>query len=416
MILRRGTISKDVIAWQKFLSLPADGIFGAETENKTKVWQKANGLETDGEVGPNTLRKAGLASTVNGGDSGYFPPKPNFSSPSSSVREKMFGKFKYRRKNSTDIQILGNWTAENIVKVKIPQLIGVEGAPKSGEIYFHKAGTEQIKGFFAEVERQGLLPLVISWAGSFYPRFVRGSKSSLSNHSWGTAFDINAPQNWLGSRPAAVGQNGSLLKLVPIANSFGFFWGGHYRSRLDGMHFELAVLDIFPTPAEETIAEEEIGEDLPITVPDPELISETPPVSPAEPEMIGAEPEMIGIEKPEPRGFIKTIRGEITALVVGNGGFQAVMDKTEQVKAFGLSSSFWKTLAAIALIGSMIYLLYRYLDYRQDGQRDLEITNKLIDVNSRPNSNVVLVGSDYQPPEAGFESVGSKSEIKIIRR
>lgn len=37
-----------------------------------------------------------------------------------------------------------------------------------------------------------------------------------------------------------------ILKLVPIANAFGFFWGGHYQNRLDGMHFELAALDKFP--------------------------------------------------------------------------------------------------------------------------------------------------------------------------
>jgi len=86
------------------------------------------------------------------------------------------------------------------------------------------------------------LPLVISWAGAFYPRFIRGSSSSLSNHSWGTAFDINAPQNWLGQQPAAEGKPGSLLRLVPIANKWGFFWGGHYNSRPDGMHFELAKI------------------------------------------------------------------------------------------------------------------------------------------------------------------------------
>ncbi|MGH8628263.1 MAG: M15 family metallopeptidase [Gammaproteobacteria bacterium] len=27
--------------------------------------------------------------------------------------------------------------------------------------------------------------------------------------------------------------------MVPIANAFGFFWGGHF-SRRDGMHFEVA--------------------------------------------------------------------------------------------------------------------------------------------------------------------------------
>lgn len=263
MLLKKGTVSKEVAEWQTFLAMPADGIFGENTEKATKLFQKSNGLKADGVVGPATLRKAGLEKFIQPTD--YYPPRPKFSSPSSSTRSKLFGKFEWKKLNKTDIKIEGNWTAENIVKVKITQLIGVEGAPKSGEIFFHKAGAEQIKGFFAEVERQGLLPLVISWAGSFYPRFIRGSSRSLSNHSWGTAFDINAPQNWLGQRPAAVGKTGSLLKLVPIANSFGFYWGGHYNSRLDGMHFELAVLDMFPDKYNEIVSDEEEQTDQPET-------------------------------------------------------------------------------------------------------------------------------------------------------
>jgi hypothetical protein len=29
-------------------------------------------------------------------------------------------------------------------------------------------------------------------------------------------------------------------ELVPIANKHGFYWGGHYSKRADGMHFEAA--------------------------------------------------------------------------------------------------------------------------------------------------------------------------------
>lgn len=48
--------------------------------------------------------------------------------------------------------------------------------------------------------------------------------------------------NPLGARPALVGQKGSVRELVPIANKWGFYWGGHYSGRKDGMHFEVAVL------------------------------------------------------------------------------------------------------------------------------------------------------------------------------
>lgn len=175
----------------------------------------------------------------------YYPPLPAFSSPSNVQRETLFGKFRWKAKgNGTDIIITDGWATKNIVPVFIPQLVGVANAPKDGKVLFHRKGVENLKGFFATVESEGYLDLVISWAGSFYPRFVRGDNKNLSNHTWGTAFDINAPQNWLWKQPAAIGQKGCLLPLVPIANFFGFFWGGHYRQRKDGMHFELANLTL----------------------------------------------------------------------------------------------------------------------------------------------------------------------------
>jgi hypothetical protein len=43
----------------------------------------------------------------------------------------------------------------------------------------------------------------------------------------------------LGQQPALVGQHGSVHELVELAYRHGFFWGGHFSGRLDGMHFEL---------------------------------------------------------------------------------------------------------------------------------------------------------------------------------
>jgi len=71
---------------------------------------------------------------------------------------------------------------------------------------------------------------------------LRGSKTTLSNHAFGTAIDINVPQNWLGVIPARIGEEGCLRELVPLANKFGFYWGGHYPVRPDGMHFEVVKI------------------------------------------------------------------------------------------------------------------------------------------------------------------------------
>ena len=89
-------------------------------------------------------------------------------------------------------------------------------------------------------EKEGLLDRILTFDGSFVPRFIRGSTSTLSNHAFGTAFDINAQFNPLGQEPAEMGAKGCVRELVPIANRFGFAWGGHFKKRPDGMHFEVA--------------------------------------------------------------------------------------------------------------------------------------------------------------------------------
>jgi hypothetical protein len=78
---------------------------------------------------------------------------------------------------------------------------------------------------------------VLTWDGSFVPRFIRGSRTTLSNHAFGTAFDINCGYNRLGTIPALLGNKGYVRELVELANEHGFYWGGHFASpRSDGMH------------------------------------------------------------------------------------------------------------------------------------------------------------------------------------
>ena len=80
--------------------------------------------------------------------------------------------------------------------------------------------------FLEVLPRKNRLALLLA-LDSFVARFVRGSRTVLSNHAFGSAFDINEKYNSLGSRPTLVGEKGSLRELVPIANRWGFYWGGH---------------------------------------------------------------------------------------------------------------------------------------------------------------------------------------------
>ena len=256
--LRVGMRGDRVIAWQTFLvgrgfdNGPIDGFFGEHTRDATKEFQRKYKLEEDGVAGRATLLKAAalgfelIEEPAENNTSSNFPPRPNFPPlVRDDQRGAVFGRFEYLSAPTPDnpeaIRILGNWTKENIVSVSLPQLRKVLGPSKSDAVAFHRLAAEQLQGLWKEWESAKLLDRVLSYEGSYVPRFVRGSRTSLSNHAFGSAFDINFKFNGLGKRPALVGEKGCVRELVQIAHRWGFYWGGHF-TRLDGMHFEIAFL------------------------------------------------------------------------------------------------------------------------------------------------------------------------------
>ena len=256
-ILRRGGEGDEVRRWQRFLigqSLlrsAADGVFGPVTERATRAFQRRAKIDVDGMVGPMTYAAAlqrgfdpGFTDPHGGEDGGDWPPRPDFPPlVANADRAAVFGEFRYEPigPDTDDIRILGGWQKANIQPVTVPQLVGVKGAPATGRIWVHKLVIEQVRALFQAWDGAGLTDLILTWDGSFVPRFVRGSRTTLSNHAWGTAFDVNYPWNRLGTVPAMRGDKGSVRDLVPVAADHGFYWGGHF-SRRDGMHFEVAKL------------------------------------------------------------------------------------------------------------------------------------------------------------------------------
>lgn len=256
-VLSKGSEGVNVARWQTFLSgqgfeAPVDGTFDKATETATRAFQKKHKLFVDGEVGNESYGQAALLGfevvdyTVAPG-SGY-PAKPTFPPLlSTAERQKVFGRFEYqsdpRPNNPEHIRILGDWVQKNIVNVTLPQLQGVRRAPRNCRVPVHRLAENPIVALWAAWEKAGLLDRIITWDGAFVPRYIRGSRSVLSNHAFGTAFDINADFNRLGAEPAWPGKEGCVFDLVEIANAHGFFWGGHFNKRRDGMHFELALPD-----------------------------------------------------------------------------------------------------------------------------------------------------------------------------
>jgi peptidoglycan hydrolase-like protein with peptidoglycan-binding domain len=75
--IRQGSKGPDVVAWQKYLGLPADGIFGPQTHLATVTWQQTHPpLVPDGIVGPKTWE---MAETV-GPTTPAEPPIPPITS------------------------------------------------------------------------------------------------------------------------------------------------------------------------------------------------------------------------------------------------------------------------------------------------------------------------------------------------
>lgn len=187
----------------------------------------------------------------------WFPPKPSFVSPSVNLSAFLtkLGNPKYKigtnpggELRHRPIIFTDGWVGKNVSYVEIPQLkdkpIPVKGGfvKCSGKIQFYTKAHKAVQELFKAWEDDGLIPKILTFGGSFVPRTI-GSGTNPSNHSFGTAFDINAKWNDQGDPPAGIGKDGCLLELVPRANELGFFWGGFYSGgAVDGMHFEYAKL------------------------------------------------------------------------------------------------------------------------------------------------------------------------------
>lgn len=285
-IIKLGNRGSDVMAWQVFLrggqidadgnctakegdSVISDGIFGPATEKATKAWQATQNLTADGIVGPATWAEAvkdsfpSDAVPVTKADdpdtdvdtdpevqakpteatvdknSNKWPPLPAGVKPLSSnaSRQATFGTIEYvsapTSGNPEAIKITNGWAKDNIAKFSIPLL-------SKNPISMHKAAGPQFQAWFEAITKKGLADRVISYSGCWVARYVRGSRKTLSNHSWAVAIDINVPWNGRGRQSALVGMKGCVRELAEFCYDFGIFWGGHYRGAPeDGMHFEL---------------------------------------------------------------------------------------------------------------------------------------------------------------------------------
>ena len=105
--------------------------------------------------------------------------------------------------------------------------------PIIGAMTCNTAMFPQLKAALDQIVAQGLAGAIhpSQYGGCFVPRFIAGT-TTLSNHAFGLAFDLNVPENQRGT----VGRIDR--RVVAIFQQWGFTWGGTWRYT-DPMHFEL---------------------------------------------------------------------------------------------------------------------------------------------------------------------------------
>ena len=137
------------------------------------------------------------------------------------------GTFRYRVIGGGRIAPESSWVAANIRTEVVPIL---------GSVTCHKDLFPQLRAALLEVQQRGLSGSINpdEYAGCYYPRFIANT-TTLSNHSFGLALDLNVPGNGRGT----VGEMNR--DVVAIFKTWGFAWGGDWRYT-DPMHFELSEI------------------------------------------------------------------------------------------------------------------------------------------------------------------------------
>jgi hypothetical protein len=116
----------------------------------------------------------------------------------------------------------------------VANYIRTEQMPIIGPVRGNRIMLPQLRGALNEVVAEGLSKSIYEYGGCYVPRFIAGT-NTLSFHSFGTAIDLNVPDNQRGT----VGKMDR--RVVAIFRGWGFAWGGNWHYT-DPMHFELATL------------------------------------------------------------------------------------------------------------------------------------------------------------------------------
>ena len=141
------------------------------------------------------------------------------------VIKEMFGEFAAypRSDDPAYLNVDPAWYQANIVTRTVPIL---------GPVTCNRRLFPMLIGALTDVERAGLGNELNVYSGCYAARTVaRSPTAPPSQHAYGAAIDIDAPQNPYGAAPTMD------PRIVHIFERWGFLWGGTFLTP-DGMHFE----------------------------------------------------------------------------------------------------------------------------------------------------------------------------------
>lgn len=120
------------------------------------------------------------------------------------------------------------------------------------KVYCHPNMIPPLTQGFKNLIDRGFVSELKTWDGCWNNRIIRGRENDYlelvregkmeqaiklkSIHAWAMAFDVNAATNGLGQKPTL---SAGFVKCFTDAD---FEWGGSWKNRPDGMHFQLATV------------------------------------------------------------------------------------------------------------------------------------------------------------------------------
>ena len=141
------------------------------------------------------------------------------------VMKEIFGEFSAYPQSADPayLTVDPHWYDAHIVTRAVPIL---------GSVTCNRALFPMLIGALTDVQRAGLGDELHVYSGCYAARTVaRSPTAPPSQHAYGAAIDINAPENPYGAKPTMD------PRIVRIFQKWGFLWGGRFLTP-DGMHFE----------------------------------------------------------------------------------------------------------------------------------------------------------------------------------